>query len=106
MIVTAGLVAAFVGGELWTTVLFATAALVPAVAIFFYRNRQRQVSMLIAEFALLVGCAGFGVYGAWFAHTMWSFVPVFLFAALLTNWFALRGVLRDMMLLKNADRLR
>lgn len=114
MVATAGLVgaggvvgASGGGGHLgWSMAMAGAAALVPLVALFLFNNRQRQVSMLIAEFVLLVGAAGFAVYGAWVAHTAWSYAPVFVFAAFVTDWLALRGVLKDMMLLRNADRLR
>lgn len=90
----------------WPMIMAAVTALVPLVAIFLFKNHARQTSLLIAEFVLLVGTAGFAIHSAWFAHTMWSYTPVFIFAAFVTNWLALRGVLRDTMLLKNADRLR
>ncbi|MDR2912683.1 MAG: DUF4293 domain-containing protein [Alistipes sp.] len=117
MVATAGLVAgaALIGGgwsgeglgeSFWLLLISGLAALVPLVVVFLFRNRSRQVSMLIAEFALLVGCAGFMVYGAWVARTAWVYSPVLVFLALGTNWLALRGVLRDEMLVRGADRIR
>ncbi len=110
MLVTVVLLAALVPGalrgDLWAAIALTTGALVPLVAVFCFRNLSRQVSMLIAEFVLLVGCAGFVVYGAWFAHTVWAYAPLFVFAAFVTNWLALRGALKDRMLLRDSERLR
>ncbi len=112
MLVTVGLVvcgALIDSGPLavgWAIVLFGIAALVPFVAIFLFKNRSRQTSMLIAEFVLLAGSAGFSIYYSWIAHTAWAYSPLFFFTALLINWLALRGVLRDQMLIRDTERIR
>lgn len=106
---TGGLVAPLAGDpatHIWIIAIVGLAALVPLVAMFLFRNHDRQISMLIAEFVLLAGALGFAVYHSWIAYTAWSYAPVAVFIALATNWLALRGVLRDRMLLRSADRLR
>jgi uncharacterized membrane protein len=112
-----------VGGELsatpilsvCVTVLLAISALVPLVAIFFYKRRQVQTRLLGAEFILLIGSAGFVGYYIW---TYWqvvaeysdnyfiSFFPLVLVVAMLANWFAIKGVIRDEILVRAADRIR
>ncbi len=99
-----------------TAVLLGLAALVPFVTIFLYKNRQLQARLLGAEFALLVGGAGFF---AWYVFSTWrsvveemsenfffSFFPLLLVVAMLANWFAIRGVLRDEIMVRAADRIR
>lgn len=99
-----------------TAVLLALAALVPFVAIFVFKNRQLQARLLGAEFALLLG--GTGMY-AWYIVSTWrgvvaamsdnfflSFFPTLLVVAMVSNWAALRGVLRDEIMVRAADRIR
>ncbi len=112
MALTAGLVgglSAFPCAQrhIWLMVVVALAALVPLVAIFLYKNRRRQISFLIAEFVLLAGALGFACWFAYLAEVkIWPYAPIPVFVALVTNWLALRGVLRDEMLVRGADRLR
>lgn len=112
MTFTAGLVGGLlafpcVQRHIWLMVLFALAALVPFVAIFLYKNRRRQISFLIAGFVLLSGALGFACWFAYWAEVkIWPYAPIPVFAAMVTNWLALRGVLRDEMLVRGADRLR
>lgn len=89
------------------------AALLPGVAIFLYKKRRLQMSLLVIEFILILAAAGsIGWYiwttrnhlesGFWF-----SFYPVLIATvALLTNWFALRGVRKDEKLVRSVDRIR
>lgn len=97
------------------TVILSLAALVPAVAIFLYKRRQVQLRLLAAEFVLLLGSAGFIGYYIWFCRSVagefsdnyfFSFYPLLTVVAMLTNWFALRGVMRDEILVRSADRIR
>jgi hypothetical protein len=97
------------------TVLLALAALVPLVAIFFYKKRQLQLRLLAAEFILLLGSAGLIAWYIWFSRSLagefsdnyfFSFFPLLTVVALLTNWFAIRGVMRDEILVRAADRIR
>lgn len=110
MVLTAVLVGAAVSvapqGEIWFLVIGGIAGLLPLATIFLFGNRSRQTSLLIVEFLLLAGTLGFGVYYSWVTRTIWTYAPVLTFAALGTNWGALRGVLRDEMLIRSADRIR
>ena len=99
-----------------TTVVLGLAALLPLIAIFLYRNRPLQARLLGAEFALLIG--GAGLLG-WYIWSTWrnvvaamsenfffSFFPLLLVVAMLANWFAIRRVLRDEIMVRAADRIR
>jgi hypothetical protein len=99
-----------------TVVLLALAALVPLVAIFLFKNRPLQARLLGAEFALLLGGAGLLGWSVWSTYRnvveamsenfFFSFFPLLLVVAMLANWFAIRGVLRDEIMVRAADRIR
>ncbi len=99
-----------------TVVVLGLAALVPLLTIFLYRNRQLQARLLGAEFALLVGGAGLLGWSVWSTYRnvvaamsenfFFSFFPLLLVVAMLANWFAIRGVLRDEIMVRAADRIR
>ncbi len=99
-----------------TVVVLALAALLPLVSIFLFRNRPLQARLLGAEFALLVGgvaLLGWSVLATWknvvaemSENFFFSFFPLLLVVAMLTNWFAIRGVLRDEIMVRAADRIR
>jgi hypothetical protein len=97
-------------------VLVAATALLPLVTIFLYKRRMVQVRLLAAEFVLLVGSIGLM---AWYVWRVWrdvltdmssnfyfSFWPLLIVVALLTNFFAVKGVMRDEILVRSADRIR
>ncbi len=95
--------------------LLALTALLPFVVIFMYKKRRLQARLLGAEFALLVGSAGltgfyiwtyYGIITEYSGNFFLSFFPLLLVVAMLTNWFAIRGVLRDEILVRAADRIR
>jgi hypothetical protein len=97
------------------TALLGLAALVPLVAMFFYRRRLIQTRLLGAEFVLLLGGAGFMGYYVWTFYGIvagvsenyfLSFFPLVLVAAMVVNYLAIRGVLRDEMMVRAADRIR
>jgi hypothetical protein len=97
-------------------VLLGLGALVPLVTIFLFRRRPLQARLLGAEFALLLGGAGFmgwyifstwkGVVAEMSENFFFSFFPLLLVLAMLTNWLAIRGVLRDEIMVRAADRIR
>lgn len=96
-------------------VLLAVAAFVPVVTIFFYKKRQVQMRLLGAEFILLIGGAALLGYYMWsYARIatensdnyFFSFFPLLLVVAMLSNWFAIKGVMRDEVLVRAADRIR
>ena len=91
-------------------------ALLPLAAIFLFKKRGLQIRLLTVEFMLLVGSAGFLAYyirnsyndviAAMSTNFYFSFYPLMIVIALLTNWFALRGVIRDDILVRSVDRIR
>lgn len=96
--------------------LIGAAALVPLVSLFCFKRRMLQTRLLAAEFILLLGSAGML---AWYIYVVYrdvvagmstnfyfSFYPLMIVVAVLTNWFALRGVMKDEMLVRAADRIR
>jgi len=99
-----------------TVAMLGLAALVPFVAIFCFRNRMLQVRLLAAEFVLLVGgmvLLGWyifstyrGVVSQMSENFFFSFFPLLLVPALMANWFAVRGVVRDERMVRAADRVR
>lgn len=99
-----------------TVALLALAALLPFVTIFMFGNRTLQARLLGAEFALLTGgvaLLGWTIFSTWrnvvaamSENFFFSFFPLLLVVAMLTNWFAIRGVLRDEIMVRAADRIR
>lgn len=97
-------------------VIVGLAALVPFVAIFLYKKRSLQIRLLTVEFILLLGSAGFLAYYIWITHRdivaamssnfYFSFYPLMIVIAMFTNWFAVRGVVRDDLLVRSVDRIR
>ncbi len=97
-------------------VMVGISALVPLVALFLFRKRSIQLRLLTVEFLLLLGSAGFlgwyiwttyrDVVSAMSTNFYFSFYPLLIVLALLTNWFALRGVIRDDLLVRSVDRIR
>jgi hypothetical protein len=96
--------------------LLGLSALTPFLTIFLFRRRILQARLLGAEFALLLGAVGLT---GWYIFSTWSnvvtgmsenfffsFFPLLLVVAMLTNWLAIRGVLRDEMMVRAADRIR
>jgi hypothetical protein len=97
-------------------VVVGVAALLPLVTLFLYRRRMVQVRLLAAEFVLLVGSIGMM---SWYVWRVWrdviaemstnfyfSFWPLLIVIALITNLFAVRGIMRDEILVRSADRIR
>lgn len=111
------------GGSLVTSTLsicvgaiLGLSAIVPLVAIFLYKKRQTQIRLLAVEFILLIGSTGFLGYYVWTTHRnvvaamsdsfFFSFFPILIVVAVLVNWFAMRGVIRDDLLVRSVDRIR
>ena len=91
-----------------------------AVNIFLFKKRELQLSLLMSQYALLVGIIGYGVYYVWsfssiYAESIadgsaltnvpgWSLcLPV---VTLVMNFLAVRGVASDIALLRSVDRIR
>ena len=100
--------------------LAAISTLLMAVNIFLFKKRELQLSLLMSQYALLVGIIGYGVYYVWsfssiYAESIadgsaltnvpgWSLcLPV---VTLVMNFLAVRGVASDIALLRSVDRIR
>jgi hypothetical protein len=99
-----------------TVAVLTLSALLPLVSIFLFRNRQLQARLLGAQFALLLGAAalmGWYVLSTWRSvvaemsdNFFFSFYPLLLVVAMVANYLAIRGVLRDEIMVRAADRIR
>lgn len=102
--------------------IFAISAVLMLVNIFLYKRRETQLSILYAQYILILGAVGYGVYYIWSLSNIFSEVvasqnlemltsvpnwtlglPV---VALLMNFLAARGVAGDIALLRSVDRIR
>ncbi len=110
---------AFQNGEPATTyyhgILAILATLLPAITIFLYKNREFQMRLCIVEGIFVLGLVGFEIIGYYklvSALAMSPYVVDFSYVAvapLLAIFFvvmAYKGVLKDIVLLRNADRIR
>lgn len=98
-------------------IIVVVAALLPLVNIFLFKKRMLQFRLCMAEFALLLGAQliallffyklggifvdQFGTSATTLGVTM--FFPVI---GIILNWLALRGVKKDILLLKSLNRIR
>lgn len=101
----------------YLTVLVAVAALLPLVTIFLYKRRFVQIRFCAAELVLLFGagvvagiyyylcCRFFADYYEMSVHSMGAAL-LFPLAALVFDYLALRGVVRDEKLVRSLDRIR
>lgn len=98
-------------------IIVSAAALLPLVNIFLFKKRLIQYRLCMSEFALLLGAQiiallFFYKLAAAFAGQLDTAettlaVPMFFpAAAMIFNWLALRGVKKDILLLKSLDRIR
>lgn len=100
--------------------LAAISTLLMLVNIFLFKKRELQLSLLMSQYALLVGIIGYGVYYVWsfssiYAESIadgsaltnvpgWSLcLPV---VTIVMNFLAVRGVASDIALLRSVDRIR
>lgn len=92
-------------------------ALLALVTLFLYKKRMAQLRLCIVEMVLLVGTLLFEIYYIWGgvksignAAELYSYAvrlpSVFPVIALIFSWLALRGVNKDIMLLRSLDRIR
>lgn len=99
-------------------VVIAVAAALPFLSIFLFRNRKLQLRVCMIEFAVLLGAQ---VLALLFLHKLAvifvdgyeieaaaSFgVPMFFpLVAVVLNWLAVRGIRKDINLVKSLDRIR
>lgn len=102
---------------IYLTVLLALAAVLPLVTIFLYKRRFVQIRLCVAEMVLLLGaCVLTGIY-CYLCHRFFAgyyelylstvkVAVVFPLAALICDFLALRGVVRDEKLVRSLDRIR
>lgn len=102
--------------------IFAISSVLMLVNIFLYKKRETQLSVLYAQYVLILGAVAYGVYYVWsmagiFSESMsdkgialLTSVPSWTLAlplvALLMNFLAVRGVAGDIALLRSVDRIR
>ena len=91
------------------------AAVLPAVTIFLYKKRMLQFRLCIVEMILLCGVILFEALYLWTGYAKLSELQLTAFflqsailplISLIFTWLALRGVKKDIMLLKSMDRIR
>lgn len=96
-------------------ILAILATLLPALSIFLYKKRELQMRLCVVEGIFILGLIGFEIIGYYklvSALAMSPYVIDFSYVAvapLLAIFFvvmAYKGVLRDIVLLRNADRIR
>lgn len=99
--------------HLWFHAPYAIAALVSAVAIFFYSNRQKQMAVLRLTFILFAASfalMAFYIRGAAAGLNDTDFMPgvsfFLVFVSFVLNMFALRAIKKDDMLVRSVDRIR
>ena len=92
------------------------AAILPFVTIFLYKKRLLQFRLCVVEMILLCGVILFEIFYMWMGYRNFSDLPLtaasirmaalFPVISLIFTWLALRGVKKDIMLLKSMDRIR
>ena len=96
----------------WFHIAFFLVFMLVLIAMFQFKNRQRQMAMIRSTFILFA--VGFGLL-AFYIRNATTFlqseftpgVAVFLpFLAMLTTWLALRGIRKDDQLIRSVDRIR
>ncbi|MDE7069673.1 MAG: DUF4293 domain-containing protein [Alistipes sp.] len=102
---------------IYLTVLLAAAVALPLVTVFLYKRRFVQLRFCVAELVLLLGVGVLtGVY-CYLCHRFFAgcyelylstvkVTVVFPLAALVCDFLALRGVVRDEKLVRSLDRIR
>ena len=99
-------------------IIVCVAALLPFVTIFLFKNRMLQFRLCMAEFALLLGAQAMallflyrlaGIFTKEFEMeaAVSLGLPMFLpVVAAILNWLALRGIKKDIILIKSLNRIR
>ncbi|MDR1339309.1 MAG: DUF4293 domain-containing protein [Prevotellaceae bacterium] len=86
-------------------------AMIPAISMFLYRKRMLQMRFNIYNSILLVALQGFVIYyiikymnsGTGFVFTIQSVFPAI---SLILSILAVRGILKDELLIKSLNRIR
>ena len=92
------------------------AALLPFVTIFLYKKRLLQFRLCVVETVLLAGVMLFEIYYIWggarslstLAVSAWKLSAAAFFppVSLIFTYLALRGIRKDILLVKSLDRIR
>lgn len=99
------------------TVVVSIASLLALVAIFLFKNRMLQYRLCVVEMIMLVGVLLFEVYYIWNAYSAMQGLAVtgimhvgmtglFPIISLIFAFLALRGIKKDIVLVKSLDRIR
>lgn len=107
-----------VASTIGLAIIIGAAALLPLVIIFLFKNRMVQFRLCMAQFALLLGAQVMsllflyrlaGIFsGELGMETSTSFGVAMFFPliGMILNWMALRGIKKDIVLIKSLDRIR
>lgn len=93
------------------------ASLLALVTLFLFKNRMLQFRLCVVEIVLLAGVVLFEIYYIWYGYDLMREVAVsgymtvgvvalFPVLSLIFNFLALRGIKRDIVLVKSLDRIR
>lgn len=105
-----------VGGTLYMALLLDAACLLPLVTIFLYNRRMLQVRLCAVEAVLLLGAEAvmLAYFFLWercfdgfeFNAGSLSWTVVLPVVGLLFCWLAIRGIMRDELMVRSLDRIR
>lgn len=97
-------------------IVVALAAIVPFVTIFLYRNRMLQIRLCAVELVLLVGSAVFMAIYYYLSNRLFAqmefhtqgfrIAVLFPVVGIILDYFAIRAIFRDELLVKSLDRIR
>ena len=97
-------------------IVVALAAVLPFLTIFLYRNRMLQIRLCAVEIVLLVGSAVFMAIYYYLSNRLFSqlefhtqgfrIAVVFPIVGIILDYFAIRAIFRDELLVKSLDRIR
>ena len=97
-------------------IIVALSVIVPTVTIFLFKNRMLQIRLCAVELVLLVGAQIFMAIYYYLSNRMFAqfefhtqgfhIAIIFPLVALILDYFALRAIFKDEMLVKSLDRIR
>lgn len=98
-------------------VVVIAASVLPLVTIFLFKNRMLQFRLCVVEIVLLAGVLLCEAYYIWHGydlmreasasgHMTVGFVALLPVLSLIFNFLALRGIKKDIVLVKSLDRIR
>lgn len=97
-------------------IVVALAAALPLVTLFLYKNRMLQIRLCAVELVLLVGSAVFMAIYYYLSNRLFSqfefhtqgfrIAIVFPVVGIILDYFAIRAIFKDELLVKSLDRIR